>query len=355
MEQLKKEVQVKILKESLNFTATKEEFLNILRQVSPGTNIRTAIEGIVKSQKGALIVVENSLVNQILDGGFKINARFTPQKLMELSKMDGAIILSKDMKRINYSNVTLTPETKIPSNETGTRHKSAERTAKMAGTLVIAVSEKRHEITIYYKDIRYNLRETSEISRRATETLHILEKQRELFDEYLAKLNEVELSNEISLDQACKVIQKGKVMEKILKSQEKTLIELGKEGEALKLRIKELMHGVEKETDLVIKDYTNLSLKKTRSLMYNLTYEELINIKNITVALAQKESNKLEEIKGWRLLSKTSLEEKEIAQIIASLNRLPSILNAPTEEYRKILSEEKANNFAKEIEKIKNN
>ena len=115
------------------------------------------------------------------------------------------------------------------------------------------------------------------------------------------------------------------------------------------------MHGVEKETDLVIKDYTNLSLKKTRSLMYNLTYEELINIKNITVALAQKESNKLEEIKGWRLLSKTSLEEKEIAQIIASLNRLPSILNAPTEEYRKILSEEKANNFAKEIEKIKNN
>src|SRR3989344_1513520 len=156
MEQLKKEVQARILKENVNFTATKEEFLNILRQVSPGTNIRTAIEGIVKSQKGALIVVENSLVNQILDGGFKINARFTPQKLMELSKMDGAIILSKDMKRINYSNVTLTPETKITSNETGTRHKSAERTAKMTGSLAIAVSEKRHEITLYYKDIRYN-------------------------------------------------------------------------------------------------------------------------------------------------------------------------------------------------------
>ena len=131
----KKEVQKKIIElpQAVNGEkASEEEFLNILRLVAPGTNLRTALEGIVKIGKGALIVVENEMTGEIRDGGFKLNCRFTPQKLMELSKMDGAMILSKDMKKIMYCNVLLTPDNKIPTNETGTRHKAAERSAKIA-------------------------------------------------------------------------------------------------------------------------------------------------------------------------------------------------------------------------------
>ena len=349
----KKEIQIKILKEKKE-KATKEDFLSTLRQVSPGTNMRAALEGIVNAKKGALVVIGNDFIDQITDGGFKINCRFTPQRLVELSKMDGAIILSKDMKQITHANILLTPDIKIKTKETGTRHKAAERTAKQAGALAIAVSERRGEINIYYKDLKYLLRSTSEVLRRAAETLHILEKQRELFDENLIQLNFAEVYNDLDLYQACKVIQKGKSIQKILKSQEKTLIELGNEGGALRLRIKELIKGVEKETDLVIKDYTKLNLKKTKNILSSLTYDELIDKENILTALAQEESNKLEEIRGWRVLSKTKLEEKEIANMLKEFKNLNNILSLKKEKFLDLLGENKAKNFSKEIEKIKN-
>jgi len=349
----KKEIQIKILKEKKE-KATKEDFLSTLRQVSPGTNMRAALEGIVNAKKGALVVIGNDFIDQITDGGFKINCRFTPQRLVELSKMDGAIILSKDMKQITHANILLTPDIKIKTKETGTRHKAAERTAKQAGALAIAVSERRGEINIYYKDLKYLLRSTSEVLRRAAETLHILEKQRELFDENLIQLNFTEVYNDLDLYQACKVIQKGKSIQKILKSQEKTLIELGNEGGALRLRIKELIKGVEKETDLVIKDYTKLNLKKTKNILSSLTYDELIDKENILTALAQEESNKLEEIKGWRVLSKTKLEEKEIANMLKEFKNLHNVLSLKEEKFLDLLGENKARNFSKEIEKIKN-
>ena len=349
----KQEVQIKILKEKENEKATKEEFISILRQVSPGTNIRAALEGIVKANKGALIVIEKEGVSKIIDGGFKINSRFTPQRLIELSKMDGAIILSSDMKRITHSNVTLAPSTKIQTKETGTRHKAAERTAKMLGSLTIAVSERKNEINIYYKDVKYHLRETSEILRRATETLQLLEKQRELFDENMEQLNLMEIYDDLHLEQACKTIQKGKSIEKILRSQEKTLIELGNEGEALKLRIKELIKGVEKETDNVIRDYTRFNLKKSKSLLSALSYEEIIDPENILMALARKEINKVDSIKGWRVLSKSSLEEKEIANLLQEFKDLKGVLKAKKSDHEKIIGSERAEKFLKQIDKIK--
>jgi len=128
--------------------ATKEEFLSVLKLVSPGKSLRTAIDSIVDARKGGLIVVENSMVEGIIDGGFRVKTKFTPQKLLELAKMDGAIILSKDLRKILSANVTLIPTSKIPTQETGTRHKAAERTAKMTGTLTIAISERKNQIQI---------------------------------------------------------------------------------------------------------------------------------------------------------------------------------------------------------------
>ena len=146
----KKEVQAQILPVMTEANgknkATKEEINQILRTISPGTNFRTALEGVVHAKKGALIVVDETDVNTILDGGFKINSKFTPQKIIELSKMDGAMIISKDMRRITHANVMIYPDKKIPTKETGTRHKTAERTAKMMNTLTIPVSERRNVI-----------------------------------------------------------------------------------------------------------------------------------------------------------------------------------------------------------------
>src|SRR6056297_4145777 len=108
-----KEIQKHIDEGHKEKFVTEDEFFSVLRTVAPGTNFRTALNGALRIGKGALIVVENKNVSSLFEGGFRINATFTPQKLMELSKMDGAIIISGDLKRIVYANVLLTPDSKI--------------------------------------------------------------------------------------------------------------------------------------------------------------------------------------------------------------------------------------------------
>lgn len=330
-----------------------EEFLSIIKTVAPGTNLRLALDGALKTGKGALIVVEKPELTHILDGGFRINSKFTPQRLIELTKMDGAIILSKDMKRILYANVLLTPNSKIKTVETGTRHKAAERTAKQTGTLVIAISERKNEITLYYKNLRHTLVRTDELLRKANEHIQLLEKQRELFDQHVDKLTRLELRNYLSLNQATLAIQKGKIIQKIAQDLQKYIIELGREGTLLKTRLREIVSDVEKETDLIIKDYTNLDTKKSKMLLNDLSYEDLLEKENIFSILAYEKPIQTSPIKGWRILSKTSLPESEIAMIIKECETLGRAIHSGQQFYEKIIGEEKAASFKEEIERIK--
>src|SRR4030042_1530800 len=160
----KKEIQARLVEGKSELK--KEEITEVLKSIAPGTLLRSGIEGIQKAKSGGLIVIYNDFVQNIFEGGFKINSRFTPQRVIELSKMDGAIILSKDLKKILFANVLLTPDHSIPSNETGTRHKAAERTAKQTDTIVIAVSQRRDEIALFYKNLKYVIKETNDIVRR---------------------------------------------------------------------------------------------------------------------------------------------------------------------------------------------
>ncbi|WP_457848596.1 diadenylate cyclase, partial [Staphylococcus aureus] len=79
----------------------------------------------------------------------------------ELAKMDGAIILSSDLKRILYANTQLIPDSSIPTFETGTRHRTADRVAKQTGAIVIAISQRRNVITVYKGYIKYVLQDSS--------------------------------------------------------------------------------------------------------------------------------------------------------------------------------------------------
>ncbi|MCX8159122.1 MAG: DNA integrity scanning diadenylate cyclase DisA [Candidatus Pacearchaeota archaeon] len=335
--------------------ATKEELYNVLKLVAPGTSLRSALDSIMKTGKGALIVIENDSVIPLLDGGFRVNCRFTPQRLVELSKMDGAIIISRDLKRLLDANVLLTPDSKIPTNETGTRHKAAERTAKQTGCVTIAVSERRHEITLFYKNVRYVIKDTGELLRKANEQMQLLEKHRELFDFFLEKLNRAELKNSVNFGHAIHVIQKGRIIEKIARDLRKYIIELGNEGILLRTRLKEITMNVEKETDLVIKDYSKIGLAKSKKLLGNLSYDELLDIENIKKVLACEGSGKGEVVKGWRLLSKTSLQEQEIAALIKEFGGLGKILYSDIGLYKNLLGEDKSLLLKEEIEKIKGN
>jgi len=343
-----KEIQQTIIP-SNNIKVTEEEFFSVLKTISPGTNLRTALDSILKAKRGALIVVENENLLPLIDGGFRVNCKFTPQRMTELSKMDGAIILSKDMKKINYTNVLLTPDNKIKSLETGARHKAAERTAKQAGSLVIAISERKQEIILFYKNIKHIVKDANELLRKVNEHIQLLERQKEMFDSCIEKLTKAELNNEINLAYAVNVIQKGRLIQKIAKEIKKHMIELGNEGLLLKTRFRETISGVEKETNLVIKDYTKLNLKKSKLLLDSLTYDELHDKENIPKILGYADEKKTEKIKGFRLLSKTSLQEEEIARLIKELGDFKQIINSSLE---KILGE-KSKIFKEELEKIK--
>ena len=353
------EIQETIIKKEIQETntpvsnekATEEEFFAVLKMVAPGTNLRTALDGALKTGKGALIVVENEQLTPLIDGGFKINCRFTPQKLVELTKMDGAIVLSKDMKKINFANVLLTPDSKIKTLETGTRHKAAERTAKQTGSLVIAISERKHEISLFYKNIKHPIKNIDVIIRKSSEHIQLLEKQRELFDNSIDKLTALELKNNPSLNQAIITIQKGRLIEKIAEELKKQIVELGNEGTILKTRLKEILFGVDRETNLVIRDYTKLDVKKSKMLLETLSFDEILDSENILKSLAYEESSK-EAVKGWRILSKTTLSDTEIAKLVKETGSLDRAIHSNVEFYSRILGEN-TGSFRQEIDKIK--
>ncbi len=296
---------------------SEQEFFNVLKFIAPGTHFRSALDGALQSKRGALIVVENDNTIGMFDGGFRIGSRFTPQRLIELTKMDGAIVLSKDLKKINHANVLLVPDSKFKTIETGTRHKAAERTAKQAKTLVIAISEKKEQITLYYKNIRYPLINTGDLLRKANEHIQLLEKQRKLFDDFIEKLNHSELKNYFDLKLAISVAQKGKLIQKVVKELERYSIELGGESTLIKISLKEIWMGVEKETNLVIKDYSKVGFKRSIEFLDELTYHEILSEETIARALGYESSNfSAGSIKGWRILSKTLLSDDDIEKII---------------------------------------
>lgn len=348
----KKEVQKTIIPEKKqgNEKVSEEEFFSVLKLIAPGTGLRTALEGIVHSGKGAIIVTENEVLSPLIDGGFRINSKFSPQRLIELSKMDGAIVLSKDLKRINHVNVLLSPTTKIKTSETGTRHKAAERTAKQSSGLAIAISERRKIITIYYKNKKHVLQSSQEILRRVNEKIQILEKQKENFDRCITHLNKIEMKNYTGINHAIRTIQKGKTIQKISEEIKKNLIELGNEGLILKIRLAEILADVEKETNLVIKDYANINYKKVIAALKTLSYEELLDKNKMVDILNWRDQIVNLEMRGWRILSKTTLKESEIAILIHGLGGLAKIMNSDLSPF---LEEEKSKKIRIELERLR--
>src|SRR5207249_6648882 len=113
-----------------------------LAGVAPGRPLREGLDRILQANMGALIVVgEGPEVLALCSAGFLLDAEFTPQRLSELAKMDGAIILASNCSRVARANVHLVPDPDISTSETGTRHRTAERVARQIDVPVISVSE----------------------------------------------------------------------------------------------------------------------------------------------------------------------------------------------------------------------
>ncbi|MBT6182561.1 DNA integrity scanning protein DisA [archaeon] len=316
-----------------------KKLIEYIKLVSPGTSLRLVIDDLARSNLGAMIVFDSPELraSNILDGGFKINARFTAEKFFELCKMDGAIVVSSDMKRILYANVVLSPDSGYSSAETGTRHRAAERTAKQAHTFVIAVSERRKKTTIYHNNIRYYVKSSGELLRDTSSTITILEIQREKLQEHRANLNVLEMSELVSVSDVCKVIQRSEMILKISRSLKKNFTELGKEGTIMRMRYRELIKGIERSSEEILRDYAAIPLKKSRNILENITFEGLLELETIARLIMEKGLDENVSPKGYRFLGRLTLSQKEISLLVKEFENLNGILNAGSNDFEKIL------------------
>lgn len=331
--------------------AKKLSFLEVLSRLSPGKSIRIALDDILEGKSGALIVVDSPELRNIIDGGFRINTKFTSQKLAELAKMDGAIVLSDDLKRILFANVLLVPDSSIPTHETGTRHKAAERTAKQIGTTAIAVSERRSKITLFHDDKKYLLENSEHLLRRTTETLHILEKQREILDDIMKNLNILEITKLISVADVCSVLQRIEVIVKMQDTMRRYLTELGTHGAIVRIRVKELSKGIEDLKEAILKDYSNKP-QNIKKILDSLTFDGVIDTEALSRMLFETSPDTQIASKGFRLLGKLNMTEREIKALIGSFESLSGVLEASPEELNKILKG-KTESFKKELDNLR--
>ncbi|MFN6991551.1 MAG: DNA integrity scanning diadenylate cyclase DisA, partial [Fervidobacterium sp.] len=237
-----------------------QELFEKIKILSPGTRLRKAIDDILEAGTGALIVLANEEDVKAMPGvfqmGFKIDCIFTPEKLYELSKMDGAIIFDESISRIIAANVHIVPDHTIPTNETGTRHRTAERLAKQLGKMVIAVSKRRNVVTLYYKDRKYVFENLNFILTKVGQTINALERFRESFNNNIERLNRLEVEGEVPLDFVCETLIRGIDIKTISNSILVNVIELGNEGRLSSLRLREVLTDLDDIMVLLIMDYT---------------------------------------------------------------------------------------------------
>ncbi|MCP5030115.1 MAG: DNA integrity scanning protein DisA, partial [Actinomycetia bacterium] len=170
--------------------------LTVLARVAPGTPLREGLDRVLQSGKGGLIIIgDGPDVLNICSGGFLLDAAFSPQRLSELAKMDGAIILAADASRIARANVHLVPNPNVPTTETGTRHRTAERVARSIDVPVIAVSESMERIAVYLDSEKHQLETPPRLLNRANQALQTLERYKTRLDEVSSSLGALEVED----------------------------------------------------------------------------------------------------------------------------------------------------------------
>ena len=322
-----------------------DNITKILRLIAPGTPIRDGLENILRARTGALLLItdKQDVLKEVVDGGFTINEDYTSSKLYELAKMDGAIVLSGDLKKILYANAQLIPSHEITTLETGTRHRTAERTAKQTGELVISISQRRSIITVFKGNDRYILEDTNAVLNKANQAIQTLEKYKKVFDNKLSLLNEYEFNDIVTLQNVIGAIQRAEMVMKIVEEIQRQISELGSDGRLVKMQLEELIGGLEKEERLIIKDYIVPGKGKNKRTaedainnLESLNYEEISKESTIAKLLGYGTFDDYDEVavytKGYRILNKIPRMPSNIVEnLVESFKSFQHILAADIE------------------------
>ena len=313
-----------------------------LARIAPGTQFRDGLERILRGRTGALIVVgHDKEVEGIVTGGFTLDVPFSATALRELAKMDGAIILDRDIARIMRANVHLMPDHTIPSEETGTRHRTAERVAKQTGAPVISVSQSMQIIAVYVGGIRYVLEDSGQILARANQALATLERYKVRLDEVSSTLSALEIEDLVTVRDVAVVAQRLEMVTRIAREIDDYVNELGSDGRLLSLQLEELVTGVETERELVVRDYQS-GVRRDEPAHHvladleGLLPTELVDIAAVSRALGLGQGEHLDGAvtpRGHRLLAKVPrLPSPVVDRLVEHFETLQKLLSASVED-----------------------
>ncbi|MCW2975413.1 MAG: disA [Actinomycetia bacterium] len=330
----------------LGFTRTPSEddprrepgLLQAIEKIAPGTPLRQGVDDVIRSHEGALIVLGDPHELAFLySGGLRLDAPFRSQLLYELAKMDGAIIVDPAVKHLAWANVQLMPDPTIPSDETGTRHRTAERVAKQTGALVISVSQQRDTVTLFVGHARYQLDPVADVLAKTNQALGTLDTYRQRLEQVLLRLTALEFQNAVTLDDVLVVLQRAAMTSRMAERIQRDCIELGTEGRLIRMQLEELVGNVPADLEAIVRDYhaaspdaeATLALEGLRAMRYS----DLRDFERLGVLLGyDRDVNPLDRSvapRGFRVLSHIPrLPEAVIRHVVRDLGNLDTVVRA---------------------------
>ncbi|WP_456245978.1 DNA integrity scanning diadenylate cyclase DisA [Longispora urticae] len=319
-----------------------------LALMAPGTALRDGLERILRGRTGGLIVLGyDKVVETLCTGGFPLDVEFSATRLRELCKMDGGVVLSSDGTRIVRAAVHLMPDPTILSEESGTRHRTAERVAKQTGHPVISVSQSMRIISLYVSGQRHVIDDSAAILSRANQALATLERYKLRLDEVAGTLSALEIEDLVTVRDAMAVVQRLEMVRRIADEIEGYVIELGTDGRLLALQLDELMAGVDADRTLVVRDYLASPRRTSRSVgdalaeLDGLSATELLDLTLVGKALGYPAASDALEAavspRGFRLLTKVPrLPGAVIDRIVDHFGSLQRLLGATVEDLQAV-------------------
>jgi len=316
--------------------------LSALGQVAPGTPLRAGIDDIIRANHGALIVIgEPSSLSFLFSGGMRLDLPFTAQHLYELAKMDGAIIVNPGMTKLVYANVQLMPDPTITSEETGTRHRTAERVAKQTDAMVLSISQQRETVTLFIGDRRYQLGEISDVLARTNQAVGTLETYRQRLDQGLTRLTALEFQSAVTLDDVLVVLQRAEMTTRMAEEIDRNCVELGQEGRLIRMQLDELMEDVPREKVAVVNDYElsgdAASSSSVLQGLAQLSYPKLLEFEEIAALLGYpRDTNPLDYTvspRGYRVLSHIPrIPDAVVRHVVRDFASLDAVIRASHRE-----------------------
>ena len=319
------------------------ELSDALDLVAPGTDLREAIENIIRAHNGALIVVAHPEKLErlgLISGGMKIGLEFAPMRLYELAKMDGAIVVSPDVSAIHYANVQLNPDPSLESDETGMRHLTAHRTAQQTGDLVIAVSERRRVVSLYRGPYGpHILEDIAVVLSKANSALATLEKFTSRLRDETRLLTIHEYDGVVTLREVVAAIGTFEYSVRIAEEIQAYVRELGSEGRLVQMQLDEAFHGVPEQYDALLRDYVaeGVDFRQVREELRSLSSEQLSDPVEITQILGYGSVGQTEDFfvkpRGYRQLVRVPRLPRKVAEnLIEEFGSLEGLLDASEEE-----------------------